>query len=710
MSMEEIFAKFEQPGAVVNNDNLNEYFQYAKERDGWSYNSALTLDKDVKLAKMFAYYSRSGNLNAPQNQSFKRMVDLVVVTYAGNPNKELLAEVVNLSKTQPEAFADIYITSCNSRGKNKLFYDIEQKCTESSLADNLYIVNALLDKEIAMPYSNEEKITKLPNDKAEIMARVFAVTQQGKSGTEMERFNAANLLDHLYRGGVLINFEAKNSAKYGITALQIRNRINTEIKDSQFSEINPEMLLVDEDNKLLKKMLDRGNYNKRKFHSTQIMKEQDINPKELLAYRRMRDMLVKIAQEQTEKYDSSRQGALKPTTQQFEEFMNENFSPEHIDSAGYGLKISIYTDAYLTAIYQDINNGNADKLSENALRTLLKADEDGYWLRKIAEKEPEKAQKIAADFKNRNYMSSRAKQVADYVINKEKMAIQEGYLGGVVGSRAISNAEKEEFLQAVEHHYADKMNTEGAEKKQKLEKYGILRAEQKSVGEERDKFSIQKDTMASLQEKYEKILENIKNPSQPPSGKEAGLTRENVEKLLAKFPNENICVEVPKQSAPLLFGGKEKVRLAALEQSISEFNKIVAQKSKIARDNNVDFAEFKGMMLDVNSVSCAEAGRQAADAKYIEIARKIHALNVSENRDKDFIKNTENKQKDVANKLESVRKHRADIKNKAKGVVNRQNDGVDPLAERQSNKTTDTEKLPRAQRKAIVRNKGVNNR
>ena len=345
-------------------------------------------------------------------------------------------------------------------------------------------------------------------------------------------------------------------------------------------------------------------------------------------------------------------------------------------------------------------------MSEQAFKTLVLSDEDGFWLRKINEKEPEVAQKIVGQY--RNQLSGKARQVVDYVINKDQVTQNSVDPRYVASSKVLSTGEKEDFLEATKQRYEDSLtHGEGAERKQKLEEYKALDAERTRISKEhrnaQKKVEILKHLNAAYSDIFDKAAEAGVKVNQ-----ETGLDKESVERLLEKFPNEIGWLQMPKQGSLMvkMFGQKKR---EALAESIGKFNRLVAQDAQTARDNKIDFSDLSGRMLANDSVSNAEVMVKLHNEQLMKINGDMsvkfgyNGLNVE--REQGYIDNIARKQNAVAEELKKVRQRKENMAVRAKeNVIG--HDGEDPLAKRQAEKTTDISRKPRAERKAAVRKSG----
>lgn len=430
--------------------------------------------------------------------------------------------------------------------------------------------------------------------------------------------------------------------------------------------------------------------------------------KEIDTYNKTKELLVSAAEQLVEKHDAANRGALKTVSRRFEEFADKLYpdgkAKENNANNGYYYnrnaqktekkanayieaseqRANVFYDAYLSAIYKDIDNMADTKgmtaeeaakhklvLGDNAKKALIIADTDGYYLRKINEKQPETAKELAAEYEKTDYnraSAKRARDVANFVVNKEQ-TIEESageryyQFKGESSQAKITPAEKEAYAEAEAAYHENKWNTAGKEKQQKLDEYNRLEEEADGISRKINTAEAESKALYAIQGAYGKVFDRTKN--RKPEGKEAGLSRANVEKTLENFPVSYTPLAKPDEKAPLLFGGKVKERLEALENAINEFNKTVKKYSE-ELSGKADMTGFKGRMLDPESVKKAKEPVSALERERTEVYYKQRSLGLqAPGQEQEAIDSMKNRKEAVDKKLEDVKQLIADKKEHA---------------------------------------------
>ena len=598
------------------------------------------------------------------------VVSATIKTYTDNPSEQMLDEVMKLAKTHPTAFEALYDWSGNRPSydkKVKLYEDMMERCEKNSLADNLDAVHALIHNRYFhynRMVGKKEDITTLPAEANGKLVKIFAIAAQNSSNDNAPYY-CREFIGELNRRDAILNFEPKNPQRYGITFDEVRKQIS--VRKDNVDKVDAKFFVADKENKMLIILAEK--YNKYQYHSTQVMDTGKIDRAELEGYKKARDMIVNVAVAQTPKYDASKQGEEKGVAQQFEEFAGKIWGEEHFDMSGRrDFPISIYTDAYLTSIYQDIKAGQAHKLNDNAVKALFMTDKDGYWLRQINEKEPEVAKKMIDS--NSQYLSKVGRETADFVVNKEGHINKGGATYTLESSKNLSTAEKEAYYQAALDHHTDKMNTEGAKKKEDLKQYQALTAKLNEVNAQISANRIKSAALSKIYDAYQAVVDKTKNKD--PQGKEEGLSRVNVEKILADFPNNVGQLQMPDEKAPLLFGGKEKERLAGLARQITAFNSVVYEQINQAKTYKVDFTDMKGKMLNKDSAKAVEEQMPALQEQYRQVFAQLQSepfKNMSEKWELQKIQQMENNVQQAEQGIAHVRQRKAKLQDQAKTVL-----------------------------------------
>ena len=672
----------------VNAGNLGEYIEYAKTLE--HSDADRKLSDDLPLEVLFQTYER-----VPDNVKYE-MAHLTMTKYMETQSPELLEQVLDLARTHPKAFEQIfYISGRASYGSThcKLYQDVLETLKKTdektgkiarTFEDNIYIAHALLDTDGYYPddllVGRGDPITTLSKDKDRVMVDIFAarakIRREGNNIIESPAtYRAGQLIESLNKKGVLLNYDPKQLSGSGVTWDDIRAHVvvrgsNNWEKENDWQKLDEKFVLADKEGKLLKGLVVKADYFKQ-YHSTRVMQAKEINRDDLMFFDKARKLVLQYAKKYISPYDQDKKGERKSVSRQMEELSEKLWNMNDPNASND----SVLSDAYLHAIYEDINAGNADKLSPTAQKALASADKDAYWLKKMFEKQPEVAQKYAME--HRGHFSRAVADVADYVINAEKTAENEVRVqsDGVVLSKHLTMAEKEKYLE-VEKAYVEKMmETKGKAKKEDLQKLQEKAEEYKRLGDENQKALNTRNLLRDLQVAYDRIWEETKEgKSKEPQGKEEYLSKENVEKILMNYPQENVRLPRSDQKPPILFGAKEKERIEALNRRIDEFNQVLDKSRENAQNSNL--GDFRGRILDGKSFEIAKQKQVEAgeayhaygsmygwnfDTEIAKIGRELNDMNDSKNR------NSSRKQALDARKdhLESVVKSRAVSKGKS---------------------------------------------
>lgn len=215
----------------------------------------------------------------------------------------------NLAKTAPKAFKYMYNVSGSSTYgyKSRPFSIIQNKLDNNSFADNLYAINACLDKKAwGLQYSfigKKDDIRSLPKDQAKILANLFYVAETDD--------NVNQLITEIIRRGDLLSYTPKDIKAYNMaTPQQIRNRIEKNI-DGRILQLDHKFMFNGEkyNKELLKQYIEASLTkpnkevgNKPVSFSQQLRRAQHLSAEKLL---------IDIAQSNINKYDSANGGAEK---------------------------------------------------------------------------------------------------------------------------------------------------------------------------------------------------------------------------------------------------------------------------------------------------------------------------------------------------------------------------------------------------------------
>ena len=623
--------------AVVTNENLADFLEYVKnDKD---YDRDIIISDDVKLDDFFAGFEY-------KTDEEKYALTYLITRSAENENnltQERKQEYYDLAKKHPEAFRRIY-ELCDSRSFKSVYKLITDKANNSTLTENLYFINSLIDSRDYMgvvfhgrgtlggteikgrqTYREREDIRTLPQDKAEIIAKLFADAnsynrkRQRNEDTSVREDYSAQIVNDLLSRGDLLNYEPKRVNIAGITVQEIRAEIEKWINKDNITDLDKKFIFDGKRvNKDLLKLKFNSVFNKDEF--VQTSGEQKVhNAEEMRKYVETRDLILDAAESVVGKYIPNGRGEERTNTQKFKALVEELYGTKFDEYSGS----KVVQDYLLSASYRDINEGNAAKLSDDELLLVVERDKDGYWLKKINEKSPETAKKIISEMNGS--FSVRQSRVADVIapeitlnygnnvnatgdIFASKIGnLYSEYKQGVADSRQLYTTEKLEFLDKAAAFVDEKLLQKAKEDKAFL-------------GNQAYAKEILRSKLTSLQGLYADIVQKFEDGK--PNDAEKHLSEENVEKVLKDFPN---CrgIDIPVQGKlPLLFGRKkEEERRMELAQAIRNFNDELRNfQNEVKNPENkwgkyVDAGEFEGEMLNRYTIEQLKVERDALNEK-----------------------------------------------------------------------------------------------
>ena len=392
-------------------------------------------------------------------------------------------------------------------------------------------------------------------------------------------------------------------------------------------------------------------------------------------------------------------------------------------------------DYLLSAAYRDIEAGNAAKIDDDSLRLVVEHDKDGYWLKKINEKSPETARKIISEMNGS--FSARQSRIADMIApeitmnygneNQRNGNIYDTKLGkyeydeyrkGVANSTKMSIAEKEEFLEKAAEYVSGNLLKKAEQAKGKATEY---RRERDDLEEMNLKRRI-KSGMATYFKNLQKFYTNItlKFDNGTPNAAEANLTKENVEKMLADFPNAKGIALPDQGKLPLFFGRKkEEERREMLEEGIKRFNQELSEFQEKAKSSDwekfSDVSEYKGRLLEQSTIESLDAQSAAIEAKVYEKEQSSSSYNlddavIAENLYDSIIKNQHNieaeKQRVLARKqklIEAAAEVLAPEKSSLQAVTSDMDKDTKAATRKANKQITDTLAKPVSERIKTVR-------
>ena len=614
---------------TITNQNLAEFMESTKLDNGFDYD--FHLSDEVRLEDYFAEF---------ENKTDTEKRHLVAVAERSlnlDTTEKRKKEIFDLAHTNRAAFASWYKYSGNGHNYNGCYECANSIAKKNKFAENLYLIETIVDLgEMVYPYGQNDDTQKLPKDKAEILAKIFALAKSASIKSEWDRtpqeVSAASFVKGVLSKSYLLNYEPKNVNVAGITAQEIRAMINEHITAKNIIDLDKKFIFDGKRaNKDLLRLLFNNQLNKDEFVQTNG-EQKAHDAKEMRKYVETRDLVLDAAESVVGKYIPNSRGEKRTNTQKFkaliEEFYGQPFEYTSLGNVG--------KDYLLSAAYRDINAGNAAKLEDDELRLVLEHDKDGYWLQKINENSPETAKKIIFEM-NRSF-NARQSRVADMIApeitlnygnndltgdifaNKTGNLYNE-YKQGVAASKHMSTTEKEEFLDKAAAFVEENLLKKAKEDKAFADEFRKDYAEHEELRHQADAKEELKCGLTSLQELYANIVKKFDNGN--PNEAEKHLTPKNMEEVLKDFPN---CqgINLPAQGKlPLLFGRKkEEGRRMELAQAIDKFNDKLREFQNDAKNPEVkwakfaDLSEYKGKLLEPSTIMALSAERDALNEKY----------------------------------------------------------------------------------------------
>lgn len=646
--------------AAVTNNNLQDFFEYAKnEKD---------FDRDIKIADAVKLDDFFAEFEYKTDEE-KYALTYLITRSAENENnltQERKQEYYDLAKKHPEAFRRIY-ELCDSRSFKSVYKLITDKANNSTLTENLYFINSLIDSRDYMgfvfhgrgtlggteikgrqTYREREDIRTLPRDKAEIIAKLFADANsynrkcQHNENTSVRENYSAQIVSEILSRGDLLNYEPKRVNIAGITAQEIRAEIEKWINKDNITDLDKKFIFDGKCvNKDLLKLKFNSVFNKDEF--VQTSGEQKVhNAEEMRKYVETRDLILDAAESVVGKYIPNGRGEERTNTQKFKALVEELYGTKFDEYSGS----KVVQDYLLSASYRDINEGNAAKLSDDELLLVVERDKDGYWLQKINEKSPESAKKIIKEMNGS--FSVRQSRIADMIApeitmeygnqtnrtgdifdTKYSVHRYDEYALGVANSKFMSTKEKEEFLDKAAVFVDENLLKKAKEDKEFAAEFRQDYAEHEELYNQAHAKEELKNGLTNLQGLYADIVENFDNGK--PNETEKHLSKENVEEILKDIPN---CqgLEFPQQGKlPLVIGRKkEESRRAELVQRIRKFNdELMSLQSSIKNPQNkwakyADISEYDGKLLESSTIDALKAEQNEKNTELRENRQKLN--------------------------------------------------------------------------------------
>lgn len=609
---------------TITNQNLAEFMESTKLDNDFDYD--FHLSDEVRLEDYFAEFENKTDTEK------RRLVAVAERSLSINTSEERKQEIFDLARTNRAAFASWY------KYHNGCYESANSIAKKNNFSDNLYLVDATINLgKMVYPYGQNDDTQKLPKDKAEILAKIFALAKSARTKSEWDRtpqeVSAVSLVKDILTSGYLLNYEPKNVNVAGITAQEIRAMINEHITAKNIINVDKKFIFDGKRaNKNLLKLLFNNQFNKDGLVQ-QEGEQKAHDAKEMRKYVETRDLILDAAESVVGKYIPNSRGEERTNAQKFKALIEEFYGKPYAEVSGG----KVMQDYLLSAVYRDINAGNAAKLSDDELRLVLEHDKDGYWLKKINEKSPETAKKMIQNMSGS--FSARQNRVADMIapeitlnygnninatgdIFASKTAnLYDEYQQGVAASRNMSTTEKVEFLDKAAAFVDENLLPKAKGDKEFADEFRKDYTEHNELGHQAYAKEKLKCGLTSLQGLYADIVKKFDNGN--PNEAEKHLTPKNMEEVLKDFPN---CQEIdlPAQGKlPLLFGRKkEEDRRIELVQRIRKFNNELMNFQNEVKNRRVEWAkfadlsEYKGKLLEPSTIMALSAERDALNEKY----------------------------------------------------------------------------------------------
>ncbi|MCQ2734775.1 MAG: hypothetical protein MJ212_02345 [Alphaproteobacteria bacterium] len=692
---------------LITNENLQDFFEYVKDKNGYS--DDIVISEDVKLADLFAGYETKNqteqwNLKYAVTKTFNKIWEQ---KYNAEARKEKLEQAVkeqksdveyyerqiqrkdaneddkkmlkssreylakqnanldllhseltaykkrayegfDLARTNPQAFKGIYEFSGNNSDFGGFYELISDVATENKFSDNLYMAYALIDMAWypdSVVRGVSDDIRTLSKDKGAIVAKLFFEANEDNNSNGARKNNARKLLFDAGWGmnkgvvarGDFLNYEPKNGGGYQMeTPAKIRAKINQYINNENIGDLETKFIF---DGQNVEKDLLKTVFESQMNKGDLVQKSgvQEVHDSVAMQrYQQIRQLVLDAADKIVDKYIPNTRGEEKTLTQKYKELIGGFYGKPYAEIA-LG---AVGNDYLLSAAYEDINRGNTAKLEKDSLMLVVQHDSNGYWLKKVAEKEPATAQKIIREY--HGSFTARQSRVADVIAPEIALdfdtdygrehnsgpsdwkmhqrdtgnifASKDGklnseYMNGVADSKHMSMNEKEKFLDEAAHYVEENLVKPAEKVHQTAEEYRADWERCNALSYQVSATETAMQFLKELQKKYNNITECFDKGQ--PKENEKYLLKENAEEVLVGFTHGSSLGYPPESPLPHLFGrGKEKERREKMKECISEFNITLRDFSDKIWNNewmkSFDLDAIKGKMLQESTVKQLE--------------------------------------------------------------------------------------------------------
>lgn len=520
--------------------------------------------------------------DAPQIDGTRQKYLAHIVAHSDNP-RDNAKTLIEMAEKYPVLFFIAYKESGNSVG-GFLFNAINDQMKKNTFDKNIPAIYTLLRHGQSVFDTGRPAPEPLSAKNVKYINEIFDMSTHYNSPAQ---YPAARFLRDVALSD-LINMDGATNA--------LREFINTQITNAPSQEVVKHLEKLDEKfftPKLVADVIKKRILENQKTPTPTNIQEQK-NANILPAYyKKTRDALVQFARNE-EIHDRENHGAQKSLSQRYREMIIRITGAKNYDVIARDSKL--VRDAAIIAAQMDIMDGNAKLLDDETLRTVLAADKNNTYLRKIPTDVIE-ARPAVMDALNRDQRKilmahtpkSLGNMPTDYILN----------------SSVLSHDEKSNFVETITTQANKNIATRDALESE-LAEYDAEWARVEQAGQNTQTRERVAQTIDRIQKAFRNITANLKNGT--PNRNEAHLAPNMIEAQISAFifDGDRTGIEkIEEYSLPLFGRGTERARRDNLNAAIDEFNRILRQM--ISKTDPNAFKKHNNKMLDPDSLGYALA-------------------------------------------------------------------------------------------------------